>query len=1044
MLGSLEVLDDRGAPVDLGGSQSRTIVTVLLVAAGRVVPAESIVDVVWGEDPPASAAGTLQSYVSRLRRALEPGRGRGEEAKVLLWEPPGYRLTVDPADVDFRRFEALADEGRAHLGEGWYEQARAVLVEADALWRGPALVEYRDRDFAVGLAARLEERRLAALEDRVVADLALGRHAALVGELAELVRSNPLREGLRGRLALALYRSGRQAEALRALSDARATLRDELGIEPGRDLRELESAIFDHDPSLDLPPVAATAMPEPVPAPPAMATTDRLVGRAAELAQLVAALDEAGGGLRVALLEGEPGIGKTRLAEEVAAEAARRGALVLWGRTFEGGAAPAFWPWLPALRGLVAATRADHVSPELAALISPTAAEGMVPPADASRFVLVDAVAGLLAERARSGPVVIVLDDLQWADVESLELLVSLVGRLADTPLLVVVTVRELEVGRNDAVVDALAALSRGTGTRRLRLRGLTGEATAALVTQTAGAAVDASEAAAIHARAEGNPFFATELARLLASGEGMPAADVPSGVRDVVRRRLGGVPEDTASLLRVGAVVGRDVDLGLLARAAGLDLDATLDALEPAVVQRLLVPAPDQPGAYRFSHALVREVLVDDVSTLRRARLHLQVADALDDRDDNAEILAEHLWQAVPIGVVRRAAAALERAAQVAIRRMAYGSAQDLLERAVQLRRSAGSEPDDLAAELQALAQLVSVVGARHGYPALVGSPLGARGKRLAEDAGRTLELLNLLWVEWAGLDVSCRFDRADPIAEELLARSKDTDIPVAPILGHTAYGISRWHHGALAESAEHLDLATAAAEAMAARGVSSFLFDLDQLRLSSPFAIYMHDLIGDGGDAEARYDELIRRIPGDRFWELLVSNFAASGALSVGDLPRAVRSARRGVEADPEGISAFWSMAARAYLGAALSLLGNLDEGLPMLDGAWARYVEMGLRTNGVTLLASKAQALAQAGRLDEAEAAVAEAEQVFRTTGERYAEPTLLLAQAVIGHGRGTGASEVAGLLRRAVEVATAGGGGAVARRMEREAARLGLAL
>lgn len=226
-------------PLDLGGSQSRTILAALLVAAGRVVTAESIVDVVWGEEPPASAAGTLQSYVSRLRRALEPGRGRGEGAKVLLWEPPGYRLAVGPDDVDFRRFEALADEGRALLGSGRVEEARAVLVEADGLWRGPALVEYRDREFAMGLAARLEERRLAAVEDRVAADLALGRHAALAGELAELVRANPLREGLRAQHALALYRSGRQAEALRTLSDARATLRDELGVEPGRPLRDL-------------------------------------------------------------------------------------------------------------------------------------------------------------------------------------------------------------------------------------------------------------------------------------------------------------------------------------------------------------------------------------------------------------------------------------------------------------------------------------------------------------------------------------------------------------------------------------------------------------------------------------------------------------------------------------------------------------------------------------------------------------------------------------------------------------------------------------
>src|SRR5688572_19550794 len=243
LLGSLSVLDDAGRPLDLGGNQSRTVLAVLLGAAGRVVTAEALVDILWGEDPPASAPGTLQSYISRLRRELE----RGGVARILLWEPPGYRLAVEAGDVDFRRFEALADEGRTLLAAGRAGEARDVLLEAGALWRGPALVEYRDREFAQGLVARLEDRRIAATEDRIGAELALGRHAAVVGELAELVNAHPLQEGFRGLLALALYRSGRQSEALRALSDARDTLRDELGVDLGRPLRDLESAILAHD-----------------------------------------------------------------------------------------------------------------------------------------------------------------------------------------------------------------------------------------------------------------------------------------------------------------------------------------------------------------------------------------------------------------------------------------------------------------------------------------------------------------------------------------------------------------------------------------------------------------------------------------------------------------------------------------------------------------------------------------------------------------------------------------------------------------------------
>lgn len=236
LLGPLEIVDGAGAPVDVGGHQPRTLLAVLLVAAGRAVSVDAIVDAIWGEEPPASATGTLQSYVSRLRRRI------GDQTS-LVWDDAGYRLDVPPTAVDHLRFQSLTETGRQLLADGRYAEASDTFRDADALWRGPALVEFLDRDFARSIATRLEEQRVVAIEDRIDADLRLGRHANLVGELTELVQAHPLRESLRRHLALALYRSGRQAEALRALADAARTLRDELGIEPSRPLRELESAI---------------------------------------------------------------------------------------------------------------------------------------------------------------------------------------------------------------------------------------------------------------------------------------------------------------------------------------------------------------------------------------------------------------------------------------------------------------------------------------------------------------------------------------------------------------------------------------------------------------------------------------------------------------------------------------------------------------------------------------------------------------------------------------------------------------------------------
>jgi len=243
VLGPLEIRDGAGDRVEVGGPQPRLLLALLLAASGRAVRTDALIDALWGEAPPASASGTLQSYVSRLRRAFD-----GADDVAVVHADGSYRLVVDASQVDAWRFEALADAGRAQLGTGSIEEARASFVEAEALWRGPALAEFADHEVARNLAVRLDERRVEAIELRLGAELALGRHATAVGELTQLVAAHPLREALQVQLALALYRSGRQADALRAIAEAGRHLREELGIEPSRALRDLETAILDHDP----------------------------------------------------------------------------------------------------------------------------------------------------------------------------------------------------------------------------------------------------------------------------------------------------------------------------------------------------------------------------------------------------------------------------------------------------------------------------------------------------------------------------------------------------------------------------------------------------------------------------------------------------------------------------------------------------------------------------------------------------------------------------------------------------------------------------
>jgi DNA-binding SARP family transcriptional activator len=243
ILGPLEALVD-GEPVELGGPRQRALLGVLLTRAGLTVSRDALVDALWGDDPPASAANVLQTYVSHLRKALPPNR--------LLTRPPGYALEVGEDELDLRRFERELAGARRHLSEQDPESALAHLDEALALWRGPPLGGVGDAPFAAIEAARLDELRLAAHEDRFDAILALGRGGEAVPEIEAFVGRHPLRERPRAQLMLALYRSGRQSDALAAFRDSRALLVDELGIEPSQALRDLNAAILRQDPALDL------------------------------------------------------------------------------------------------------------------------------------------------------------------------------------------------------------------------------------------------------------------------------------------------------------------------------------------------------------------------------------------------------------------------------------------------------------------------------------------------------------------------------------------------------------------------------------------------------------------------------------------------------------------------------------------------------------------------------------------------------------------------------------------------------------------------
>ena len=241
LLGPLEI-ERAGRPVAIGGRAQRALLTRLLLDAGRTVSVDRLVDDLWGESAPASAQKMVQIYVSMLRKALPEG--------VIVTRSPGYAVELPTEGIDLVRFENLRERGRAALAAGAAAEARDLLRQALALWRGPALAEFQE-PFAEIEARRLDEQHLATLEDRIDADLALGGDSSLIGELEALVARHPLRERARGQLMLALYRAGRQADALEGHRRFREMLSEELGIEPSPALRELERRILQHDPALD-------------------------------------------------------------------------------------------------------------------------------------------------------------------------------------------------------------------------------------------------------------------------------------------------------------------------------------------------------------------------------------------------------------------------------------------------------------------------------------------------------------------------------------------------------------------------------------------------------------------------------------------------------------------------------------------------------------------------------------------------------------------------------------------------------------------------
>ncbi|HET9288490.1 MAG TPA: BTAD domain-containing putative transcriptional regulator [Gaiella sp.] len=698
ILGPLEV-DEGGRSVELGGARQRALLTILLLRRNEVVSADRLIEELYDGRPPPTAAKSLQAHVSRLRGALRP-------EDRLHTRPGGYVLEVAPDELDADRAARLVAEGRKARGAGDHDAAATSFASALGLWRGRPLADVAYDGFAQDEIARLDELRLECLEERLETDLERGRHAEVIGDLERLVAEHTGRERLRGQLMLALYRSGRQADALAAYQDARRSLLDELGIEPGRALQELERAILSQDRRLDAP--ASIEAPDRSEHPGRRAA-GVFVGRERELADVLGAFDDARSGTgRLVLLTGEPGIGKSRLADELAAHAQARGTTVLWGRCWEAGGAPAYWPWVQALRSYVrdqdpetlrrqlGAGTSDlaHLLPDLRELF-PDVPELHDLESEGARFRLFDAVATFLRNASEASPLVLVLDDLHVADEPSLLMLQFVASGIADARVTLLAIYRDPDPDLAAQGDVRLAELARAA-TVRIELGGLAEADVAAFVRSTAAVDPPTSVVDAIVHETEGNPLFVGEVVRLLAA-EGQldrPVHSswrmgVPRGVREVIGRRLRHVSHECIDVLTFASVLGREFGLDALERLSDRPVAELLDLLDPAVSSRVVTDVPGAPGRLRFAHALIRDTLYDGLTKARRIELHRSAGEALEslyalNQEPHLTELAHHFVLAAPAGDALKAVELARRAGDQASQLLAHEEAARLYELAL------------------------------------------------------------------------------------------------------------------------------------------------------------------------------------------------------------------------------------------------------------------------------------------------------------------------------------------------------------------------
>ncbi|CAN5520511.1 hypothetical protein BH23CHL2_BH23CHL2_28450 [soil metagenome] len=729
-------------------AKARSLVKIVALAPGQSILREQLVDLLWPELDLDAGSNNLHQALHIARRTLgallpdeKPNRILRLQRGVLSLEPPAP-VWIDVDDFERRARDLQTDDDPS----GFYE--------ALDLYRGELLPDDLYEDWAAERRIVLHEQYLSLLDRLARLHVARREATPAIDALRRIVSIEPDREEAHRSLMELYALTGRRQQALRQYERVREILERELDLEPEPETDDLHAAIlsgeFPEQPwEAELPAATETgARPEITESiADFLGRAGDFVGRSEELGALQRALERVIGDQgEIILVAGEPGIGKTRISEEFLRYASAQGVRTLWGRCYEGDGAPAYWPWVQVVRSYLD----GRSNAELQKVMGPGAADiaRIVPELrqrlpdledpppldpDGERFRLFDSMTTFLKNAAARAPLALIIDDLHSADRSSLLLLEFLAREVAESGLLIIGTYRHVEFDRGHPLTRTLGQLARHEANERITLEGLSVADIDRYIELVTGRETPEGLAGAIHNQSEGNPYFVREIVALLIEEERLNNPEdvrswrltIPQGIRETIALRTARLSDTAHRVLTTASVSGRDFELPIIAQVASLDELDTLDALEEALGTGLIVESPPVPGGFRFTHAITRQTLYDDLSQARRLRMHLRTGEAIEqsyamESAEHLSDLAHHFASAASLGVADKAIDFLSRAGRQAMEQLGHSEATNYFQRALTLMEST----DDASLRLEILfllaeAQMYAgdVVEAREDY---------------------------------------------------------------------------------------------------------------------------------------------------------------------------------------------------------------------------------------------------------------------------------------------------------------------------------------